>query len=289
MFPLTSIRIVYRACEKWNENGGARLGAAFAYYALFSLAPMLVIAVQVAGVIFGDDAAHGEVHKRLNGVMGAEVAQNAEAFVKIASQPHDTGWSPTISILFLVVASLGAFLHLRGALSTIWKLDPPRGNSWLGVLWDYALSLIMVFLTAVLLLCSLTIGLVIPMIQNHLSRVVEEQDSYWHWVEIGISFVFLTFLFAVAYRVLSGGRIPWGYVWYGSFIAAVLFTIGKTLLAYYIVYSGTATMYGAAGSVIVFLVWVYYSSQILFFGAELIQARRTRYEWLYDQKPEAQG
>jgi membrane protein len=140
-----------------------------------------------------------------------------------------------------------------------------------------------------MLLCSLLLGLVIPMIQNNLSRVVADQDAYWHYVEIASSFVFLTILFAASYRVLSGGRIPWGYVWYGSFIAAVMFTLGKTVLSYYIVHSGTTTMYGAAGSVIVFLVWVYYSSQILFFGAELIQARRTRFEWLYGRKPAAQG
>src|SRR5262249_16244754 len=102
-------------------------------------------------------------------------------------------------------------------------------------------------------------------------------------------FGFLTILFAIAYRTLSGGRIPWGYVWYGSIIAAVLFTLGKTLLGYYIEYSNPASMYGAAGSIVAFLIWVYYSSQGLFFGGELIQARRTRYDWLYGQKPEAQG
>ena len=102
----------------------------------------------------------------------------------------------------------------------------------------------------------------------------------WHWLEAGVSFVLLTLFFAAIYRVLSGQRIPWGYVWYGSIISPLLFTIGKTLIGLYLAYSSTTSVYGAAGSLVVFLVWVYYSSQIAFFGAELIQARRTRAEWM---------
>lgn len=282
MSPLTSIRIVYRACEKWSENGGTRLGAALAYYALFSIAPLLLIAVHIAGAIFGEDAARGEVRKHLNAMMGEEVAVNVEGMVKNAAEPQDTNWTPTVSMLILLVAALGAFLHVRGALCMIWKLEPPRGNSWLGMLWDYVLSLVMVFITATMLLASMAFGLIIPIVQEKL--VSEEQ--YWHWVEIAGSFFFLTILFAASYRTLSGGRIGWGYVWYGSFIAAILFTLGKILLSYYIRYSNPASVYGAAGSAVVFLIWVYYSSQVLFFGAELIQARRTRYEWLYGQKSE---
>lgn len=283
MFLVTSIRIIYRACEKWSENGGTRLGAAFAYYTLFSVAPLMLIAVYVASEVFGKEAAEGELHKRLESMMGDVVAAAVEKMVDNAAQTNTTGWAPTLSLVFLLVASLGAFLSARSALCTIWKLEPPRGNGWLGMLWDYVLALIMVFITATMLLLSLAAGMVIPILQ----RMMAHYQNYWHWVEIGSSFVFLTILFASSYRILSGGRIPWGYVWYGSFIAAVLFTIGKTLLSYYIVYSGTESMYGAAGSVVVFLMWVYYSSQILFFGAELIQARRTRFEWLPGEKPAA--
>ena len=288
MFLLTSLRIVYRAGQKWSEHGGSRLGAALAYYAVFSIAPMLLIAVYIAGAIFGEDAAQGEVHKHLEALMGETVAANVENFVQRADKDRmATNWTPTVSIVILLAGALGAFLHVRTSLCTIWALEPPHGNSWLGMLWDYALALIMVFITATMLLISLACGLVVPILHKMLPEEFDER--FWHWIEIGASFFFLTLLFATAYRILSGGRIPWGYVWYGAFIAAVLFTIGKTLLSYYIVYSGAESMYGAAGSVVVFLMWVYYSSQILFFGAELIQARRTRFEWMNGQKPQAQG
>ncbi|MBI2803862.1 MAG: YihY/virulence factor BrkB family protein [Planctomycetes bacterium] len=286
MFPMTSIWIVHRAFSKWAENGGARLGAALSYYALFSIAPLALVAIHLSGAVFGEDAARGEVRKQLNTMMGEEVAEEVENLVKTAAEPRDTFWTPTISLLFLFVAALGAFLHVRGALCTIWKLEPPAGNTWLGMIWDYLLSLIMVFITATMLLVSLAVGVVVPILHRVAVDYVSPDEVYWSWLEIAGSFLFLSLLFASSYRTLSGGRISWGYVVYGSIIAAVLFTIGKTLLGYYIAYSGVATMYGAAGSVVVFLVWVYYSSQILFFGAELIQARRTRHEWLYN---EAQG
>jgi membrane protein len=245
-----------------------------------------LIAVHIAGAIFGEDAARGEVRKHLNAIMGEEVAVNVEGMVKHAAEPQDTNWTPTVSMLFLLGAALGAFLHVRGALCMIWKLEPPRGNGWLGMLWDYVLSLVMVFITATMLLVSMTFGLVIPAVQKKMQENLLSEEYYWHWIEIAGSFFFLTILFAASYRTLSGGRIGWGYVWYGSFIAAILFTLGKILLGYYILYSNPASVYGAAGSAVVFLIWVYYSSQVLFFGAELIQARRTRNEWLYGQKSE---
>ncbi|MBI3823674.1 MAG: YihY/virulence factor BrkB family protein [Planctomycetes bacterium] len=285
MFLTTSLHIIYRAGQKWSENGGMRLGAALSYYALFSVGPLILIAVHVCGAIFGEDAAKGEVRKTLRTMMGADAAKEVESMVKTAGEPHDTMWTPTVSVSFLVVAALGAFLHVRSSLRTIWKLDSPEDNSWLAMLWDYALSLVMVLVTATMLVVSLAVGFVASMARKTVEEHRIADDYYWHWVEIGTSFFILTLLFAASYRILSGGRIPWGYVAYGSTIAAVLFMLGKSLLSYYIVYSGTASMYGAAGSLVVFLVWVYYSSQILFFGAELIQARRTRHEWLFGEKP----
>lgn len=283
MFPIVSIRIIFRAISKWSENGGMRMGAALAYYALFSVAPLMLIVVHATGAVFGEDAAKGQVREHLHSIMGKEVAKDVagefEKFATKAAKPADTFWTPTISALFLLIGALGAFLHIRGALCSIWKLDPPKGNTWLGFVWDYVLSLMMVFATATMIFISLAFGLVVPALQRTIEQSSIDQE-YWHWFEVGWSFAFLTLFFAASYRVLSGGRISWGYVVYGSVIAAVMFTVGKTLLSHYIVYSGTASMYGAAGSVVVFLMWVYYSSQILFLGAELIQARRTRYEWL---------
>ena len=277
---LTSLRILYRAGTKWSENGDSRLGAALAYYTLFSIAPLLLIAVQIAGVVFDEQEAKERVHDQLEMMMGAQIATAVEKMVENAGEPQSATWTSSLSAVFLLVASLGAFLHVRGALCTIWKLEPPGGNSWLGLLWDYFLAVVMVFITAILLLISLACSLAVPILQRAMAAGYIDVEDNWQWVEWTASFFFLTILFATAYRILSGGRVDWSYVGYGSVIAAILFTIGKTLFSYYTVYFAPASIYGAAGSVVVFLMWVYYSAQILFFGAELIQARRTRHEWM---------
>jgi membrane protein len=287
MFFITSLRIIYRACLKWSENGGARLGAALAYYAIFSIAPLMLIAIHTSGAIFGEDAAQQRVHARLENTVGPAVAKAIEKLVETAGQT-ETAWTPSISIVLLVIAALGAFLHVRSSLCMIWKLDPPHDNTWLGMLWDYALAVIMVFIFAVLIMCSLAFGLVVPFIVKWMQEADVPEEMGLQWIEMAASFAFLTLLFGTVYRILSGGRIGWGYVIYGSFIAAVLFTFGKMVLGYYIAYTGTESMYGAAGSIVVFMMWVYYSSQILFFGAELIQARRTRREWMNGQVPGVQ-
>src|SRR5439155_2870349 len=177
----------------------------------FSVAPLLLVAIHIAGAVFGEEAARGEVSKQLHAVVGDDVAVNVEGMVKSAAEPHDTHWTPTVSILFLIIAALGAFLHIRGALCTIWELEPPAGNSWLGMLWDYALSLFMVFLTALMLLISLAVGLAIPLLKKSMPAQVVDQEFFWRWFEVGSSFFFLTVLFAASYRTLSGRRISWGY------------------------------------------------------------------------------
>lgn len=279
----TSIRIIFRACRQWSANGDTRLGAALAYYALFSIAPLLVIAVTIAGAVFGEDAAKGQVETHLRDIIGEESAKAIQKMVENAGQPRGGSWAPSVSIALLVIGSLSMFLHVRGALCTIWKLAPPHDSTVLGFLWDYTLALLMVFFCGVLLLGSLGASMCVAIFHDTLTEWMPGLP--WDWVELGLSFLYLTVLFAAMYRILSGGRITHGYVIYGSFIAAVLFTFGKTLLGWYFVYSTTVSAYGAAGTLVVFLMWVYYSSQILFFGAELIQARRTRHEWMNPQPP----
>lgn len=274
----TSYRIMVRACQQWSANGDTRLGAALAYYALFSVAPLLVIAVTMAGAIFGQDAAQGQVEAHLRDVIGEESARAIQKLVESAGQPRAGSWAPAINITLLLIGALGMFLHVRGALCTIWKLDPPRGSTVLGFFWNYALALVMVFFCGILLLASLAASMLVAIFQETLTDWMPGVP--WHWMEVAMSFAYLTTLFASMYRILSGGRISLAYVIYGSFIAAVLFTIGKTFLGWYLVHSTTVSAYGAAGTLVVFLIWVYYSSQILFFGAELIQARRTRREWM---------
>lgn len=135
MFLWTSIRIVYRAMMKWSENGGMRLGAALSYYMLFSISPLLLLALYFCGAIFGEDAARGRVHEQLQNALGDEIAKAVEKLVENASEAQEaTGWTPALSIALMLISALGAFLYVRSTLCMIWKLDPPHENTWLATM-----------------------------------------------------------------------------------------------------------------------------------------------------------
>ncbi len=278
----TSVRILIRAARQWSDNGDMRMGAALAYYALFSVAPLLVIAVNIAGLVYGPEAAQGEVKRQLSTYVDADTAGTIQNLVKNAgeSQSSATAWAHAISLGVLVFGALGAFLHLRTSLCLIWRLEPPKGSTIVATVLDYGLALLMVFVTGILLLASVAASLTLSFVRAYMDERLPVGSFLWEWVEFAVSVAFLTLLFSAIYRVLSGRRIAWGYAGYGATVAALLFTVGKYLFSFYVVYAGPASAYGAAGSLVIFLVWVYYSSQTLFFGAELIQARRTRHEWL---------
>jgi membrane protein len=277
---VSSFRIFVRACQQWVANQDSRLGAALAYYTLFSIAPLLVIAIHIAGFVFGQDAARGEVVRQLSATVGKDAAEFIQSMVEAAAAPKSGGWAPLASLAVLIVGALSTFLHARGALCTIWKLEAPGGNTILGIVLDYFLALVMVFCSGVLLLLSLAASMIVPILRNLMEREFPGNGFEWQIVEFLTSVLFLTLFFTAIFRILSGQRIAWKYVLYGSAITSLLFSVGKFALGMYLVYTSTASMYGAAGSLVVFLIWVYYSSQILFFGAELVQARRTRHEWM---------
>jgi membrane protein len=277
---MTSVRILYRACEKWVENQDSRMGAALAYYTLFSIAPLLILAIHIAGMVFGEEAARGEVAAHLQETVGPDAARAIQSLLENASKPVFGTWAATIGLAVIVIGALGIFLHLRATLCNIWKLDPPFHSTILGIVLDYSLAILMVVITGLLLLGSLAMSTVVAILEETIDRNFPHLGVGWQYVEMAVSFVFLTIVFGTVYQVLSGNRLAWRHVWHGATSCSLLFTVGKTLLGWYFAYASPASMYGAAGSLVVFLIWVYYSSQILFFGAELLQARRTRKEWL---------
>ncbi len=279
----TSFRIFIRACINWSDNGDSRLGAALAYYTLFSIAPLLVIAIHVAGAVFGADAANGQVEQQLTEVVGGDAAKAIQTLVVNASH-RKSSWAPIISYALLLAAALGMFLHIRDSFRTIWKLEDPHYSVAVQILLNYVLALLMVVVVVVLLVASLTAGLVVSFCYPWL--VLHFPEVPWQFSEIALSFLLMTFLFAATFYILSGRVIRLGYVWYGALISAVLFSLGKSAIVWYLGVTSAVSAYGAASSLVGLLIWVYYSAQILFFGAELVQARRTRREWM-DHLPPA--
>lgn len=279
----TSIRIVVRAATRFSEHDGAQMGAALSYYAVFSTAPLLLLAVMLASLFYDEEAARAQVKTHLTEMLGPQSAEEISSWMKREGRPEGGRLAAVVGISLLLVGTLGLFLHVRRCLCIIWELEPPQGSSLLLTLLNYLLAIVAVLCVGLLLLVSLAASTAVAIMVHLMGDKLPGGASLWHWVEVGLSFLLLTLFFAVVYRVLSGRKVSWGYIWYGAFVCAVLFTIGKKLISLYLAYTSSTSIYGAAGSLVVFLVWVYYSSQIAFFGAELIQARRTRSEWMPQQ------
>jgi len=283
VWPFTSSCIVRRALLQFGNDRGTQMGAALAYYALFSVAPLLVIAIVIAGAILGEEQARQHAMSFLRENMGAEAATAIEEALSHVRKPVEGLVPAAIAAAVLSVGALSVFLQIRTSFCVIWNLPPPHASSILSWLINYLLAGLMVLLMGVLLLASVLTTSLLP-------RVLEAARERFpqmgvtglngHLVEFAISLSYITLLFAVVYRVMSGRQIPLGYVLYGAVLGALLFTAGKTVLGIYLARANVGSIYGAGGSIVAFLIWIYYSSQTLILGAELIQARRTRKQWM---------
>ena len=178
---LSSVRILVRAARQWSANGDSRLGAALAYYALFSIAPLLVIAINIAGVVYGDEAAQGKVKEYLSKYIDPGSAGTIESLVEAASQSTGALWVRLLSIGVLVFGALGVFVHLRTSLCLIWKLEPPHINSVLATLLDYALALLMVLVTGGLLIVSVAAGVAMSFFHDYVNRHFSSESFPWAW------------------------------------------------------------------------------------------------------------
>ncbi len=253
----------------WVDDKVPQMGAALAYYTVFSIAPFLVIVISIAGLIFGEEASRTAIAGEIERTVGPEVAQAITELLKNSASPQGYTIATIVGVAVLLFGASGVFVQLQDSLNTIWKVVPKPGRGILGVLRDRFLSFAAVFGTGFLLLVSLAFSAGLSAVTRHLtSDTVPGGVLFWRVVNEGVSFVFITLLFALIYKVLPDAAIEWRHVWTGSAVTAVLFTIGKALIGVYLGQSGTTLAFGAAGSLVVILVWVYYSSQIILFGAE---------------------
>lgn len=263
------------AGSEWLNDKASRLGAALAYYAVFSLAPFLVIVVALAGRIFGEDAARGRLSRELESMVGPEGGKALEAMIASADQPITASLATVLGVIMLLVGAAGLFGQLQDALNTVWEVQPKSGRGILGFIKDRFLSFTMVLGTAFLLLISLAVSAALSGLASYLGSW---GVSIWgQALNVVLSMSVTTVLFAMIYRYLPDAKIAWRDVWLGAGLTAILFTLGKFLIGLYIGSSSVGSAYGAAGSLAVLLIWLYYSSQIFLFGAELTKVFANRY------------
>ena len=269
--------MVRHSVSAWIDDYAPSMGAALAYYTMFSIAPLLVIVIAVAGIMFGNDAAQGHVLAELRGVMGEEGALAVEGLLKSASDPEKSSLAALVGIVTLLIGATSVFGELQSALDRIWRAEPTLTSEGL---WRWLrtrmLSLGMILSFGFLLLVSLVMSAALTALGKWWGPLFGAWDTILQSINFVFSFGIITLVFAMFYKSLPRVSIDWRDVWIGATVTALLFTIGKLLIGLYLGRTSTASAFGAAGSLVVLLVWVYYSAQIFLLGAE--------FTWVYTHR-----
>ena len=273
----STFRLLKEAFQEWQSDKASLLAAALAYYTVFSITPLLVIAIAIAGAVFGQEAAQGEILNQINGLIGEQGARVIETGLANADKPQASSLASIVSVVILLVGASGVFAQLQSALNTVWNVKV-KPNAGIGeFIRKRLLSFGMVLTIGFLLLVSLMFSAMLSGINKLQINLLPGFDPIWQLLNIGVSFAFVTLLFALIYKYLPDVEIRWKDVWVGAIITALLFTLGKFFIGLYLGRGSLGSTYGAAGSLIVFLAWVFYSAQILLFGAELTQVYARKY------------
>ncbi len=265
-------QVIKTTVTDWQEDKATRLAAALAYYTLFSIAPLLLVVTAVAGFAFGDEAVSGQLDQQLQSFMGEDGAAVVEEMVARARKPASGIAASLIGMGLLVWGATGVFSELKDALNTIWEVEPQPNRGWMATIKDRLLSFAMVLSVGFLLLVSLVVSTALSAAEGVMGNLIPGPDILVHLANGLVSLVVIAVLFALIFRYLPDVHVPWRHVWLGALVTAILFTAGKFLFGLYLGRGAIGTTYGAAGSVVVVLLWAYYSSLILFLGAEFTQA-----------------
>jgi membrane protein len=268
-----AIGLIRAAVSSWIDDRASSRGAALAYYTLFSIAPLVLILVSIAGLLFGEEAARGEIIDQLRSLMGEQGAQAVQDLLASINKPAQSVFSAVVGFVVLLIGATTVFAELQDALDHIWRAPQRRSGGLWRLLRTRLLSFGLILGLGFLLIVSLLLSAVLAASGRWLGTGLPD----WWWlaelVNAAVSFAFTTAVFALIYKLMPRARIEWRDVWIGAAVTALLFAIGKFLIGLYIGTSGVASGFGAAGSLVVMLVWIYYSAQIFLLGAE--------FTWVY--------
>ncbi len=265
--------------KEWSAADPFRQSATISYYAIFSIPGLLMIVIWTAGVIFGTEAVRGEISMQIGGIMGVDAANGIEMMLKNVSVGDSNILMKSVGIATLVFGATTLFFQLQKSLNYIWEVEASPDNNFLKLLKDRASSLGLILVIAFLLLITLVLSALLALLGNWMEQNFGEWMLYLlKGMNFVVSLGVVTLLFAVMYKVLPDVSISWRTVWIGAFVTALLFTIGKTLLGIYFKYADPTSSFGAAGTVILVMLWVNYTCLILFFGAQFTQVYARRHQ-----------
>jgi membrane protein len=263
--------------SEFGEDKATRLAAALSYFTVFSIAPLLIIIIAIAGAVLGEADVQRQLQTQISGMLGEEAAGEIETLIQNVRKPSESIPATAISLVTLLFGAIGVFAQLQDALNTVWGVTPAPNAGIMSMIRQRILSFGMVLVVGFLLLVSLVVNALLAGLEQFMIGLLPGMEVLLHILNLVISFGIITLLFAMIYKFLPDVDIEWRDVWIGAAFTALLFTIGKFAIGMYLGRSGVASAYGAAGSLVVILLWVFYSAQILLFGAEFTQVYARRY------------
>jgi membrane protein len=264
--------MVKRTFQRFFAKDTFEMGAALAYYTIFSLAPLVLIAISIAGLVFGQEAASGRISEQISDAVGPTVGDAIQKTLENTRNSGGSTASTIIGVVVLLIGASGVFVQLQNSLNKIWEVPAKETGGVWGFIRTRLLSFAMVLGVGFLLLVSLIISTVLSALSNYLAP---GQTALYQIVNQVVSFLVITALLAAIFKYLPDTHVSWRHVWIGAAVTAVLFIVGKYLIGLYLAKGSVASAYGAAGSLVIILVWVCYASQILLFGAQFTQVHAT--------------
>jgi membrane protein len=277
MAPRTFIRLIKATLHDWSEDKVPRAAAALAYYAMFSLAPLLLIAIGIAGIVFGREQAHAQILAQATSLVGERGAQAIEMMMGAKRLAPSSGMiSTAIGAIALLIGAVGVLAQLKDTLNTVWDVKAPKNGGWLLFVRTYIMNIALVFATGFLLLVSLVVAAAVGAATEAAHDWLAGPDVLWFGVDAAFGFVMTTLLFALIFKYVPDADVRWRDVRLGALVTSVLFTAGRIALGAYLGREGADSAYGAAGSILALLAWVYYSAQLVLFGAEFTHADAER-------------
>ncbi|MHB0956210.1 MAG: YihY/virulence factor BrkB family protein [Pirellulaceae bacterium] len=271
------LRLLIATAKEWYEDKALELGAALAYYTVFAVSPIVLLTIAIASKFLGRDAAEGRIKQQIETTVGPTVAEAIQSMLAYNYRSGAGLLASIIGVVVLLVAAMGFFGQLQSALNTIWDVRPKPGAGWWRTVQDRFLSFLAVLGACLLLLAGLLASAAMSALANILPSVEMAATLHlWQALTLGVLFVLLTLAFGLVYQYLPDVKIAWRDVWIGAAVTAALAILGNYLISLYLRWSGTTSAYGAAGSIVVILMWGYYSAQILLFGAEFTQVYARR-------------
>jgi membrane protein len=280
--------LVSRAVVEFSNDKALKLSASLAYYTIFALPPMLIVIITTVGLVYGREAVQGQVFAQVKDLVGVNAALQIEDTIRNISMARETHLANIIGIITLIIGATGVFTEIQDSINIIWGIKAKPAKGWLRLLLNRLLSFSMVIAIGFILLVSLVVEALLAAFSNKIKLYFPDIALYFlQSINLFILLAITTLLFAIIFKVLPDARIRWRDVWIGSLVTSLLFMLGKFLIGFYLGQSTLSSAYGAAGSVVIVLLWVYYSSIILYFGAEFTQVYAYRFGARISPRPYA--